>query len=422
MRDTLLEKTLIHLLKEEPFFSSFYRAFRKQRSTSIPTAGVTVVDGTVTLMYNPEFFQELNLDNRVGLLKHEAYHIILEHCLERKKDPHLIWNYATDLAINSMIPEHELPEGGLIPGMPVPANVSNPSLGPVSNSYNKIYEMISSFPKLESSDWYFEKLISLKEEFEKVQSFESQFDASGNGGSGSCDIPGGVMDSHEGWGELSDEDKAKLKDAVKSQLEKSVKEADSSPRGWGTVGAETRQRLRDSIISKVNWKEILNYFIGTTQRGEKRRTHRRVNRKYPYIHPGIRRSYKSSIVIYIDQSGSVCDNEIELFFGALGSLSKETEFTVYHFDTEVDEKSKHKWKKNQKVKGYRTRCGGTCFKAVTKHFEENQSEYDGFIIMTDGYAPKPEKAAKKRCWMICPSGQVPTWVAPEDTAIQMSNK
>jgi len=440
MRNKILEKSLIHLLKQEPFFSSFYRSFRKQAVDYLPTAGVTVIDGVVTLAYNEKFFESLSLDHRIGLLKHEAYHIIFEHCLERKKDPHIIWNYATDLAINSMIPEFELPDGGLIPGMDVPKEIKGSNLGAVSNSYNSIYQLISTFPKLESSEWYFENLMSLEKEFKEVQDFEKGSDCSGGIGGGSNGCGGGngddngngngngggggpgfgPIDSHEGWGELSDEQKEKLKGAIKSSLERSIKEADDSPRGWGSVGAATRKRLRDAVAKKINWKEILNYFVGTTQRGDKRRTHRRVNRKYPYIHPGIRRSYKSSIAIYIDQSGSVGDNEIELFFAALSSLSKETEFTVYHFDTAVDEKSKKKWKKNQKYDGYRTRCGGTNFDSVAKHFEDNQSEYDGYIIMTDGYAPKPKKAIKKRCWMICPNGAIPSWTDKEDTSIKMS--
>jgi predicted metal-dependent peptidase len=418
MRNELLEKSLIHLLRQEPFFSTFYRAFRKEPSTRIQTAGVTVVDGHISFLYNEEFFESLKPEKRIGLLKHEAYHIIFEHCTERKRDPHIMWNYATDLAINSLIPSYELPEGGLVPGMQPPKIESDL---PVAGSYNEIYDLISKLPPNESSEWYFEKLKQeAGEAFEEVQKFEESCKGQGQG----SPIPGcGPLDDHEGWGEgLSDEQKEKLKNQIKENLEKAVRESDKSSRGWGSVGAETRARLREMVAKKVNWKEILNYFVGTTQRGEKRTTHRRINRKYPYIHPGKRRSYKSTIAIYIDQSGSVGNDDIEMFFAALSELTKETEFIVYHFDTEVDESSRKQWKKHQKHVPYRTRCGGTCFEAVAKHFETVQSEFDGYIIMTDGYAPKPRRAIKKRCWMICPSGEVPGWVSNEDTSIKMTNQ
>ena len=420
MRDQLLEKSLVYLLREEPFFSTFYRAFRKQSSTQVPTAGVSVVNGNVTLYYNPLFFESLKPIERIGLLKHEAYHIIFEHCTERKRDPHLVWNYATDLAINSLIPEHELPDGGLIPGMPVPSSLQEIDDPDLQKASMAIYELIESFPKCESSEWYFEKLMELQDEFEEI----GKGDCSGEGGYAGSGVGGkmpGPLDSHDGWGEgMSDEQKEKIKNAVKESLERAVRDADGSSRGWGSVGGETQKRLREMVAKTVNWKEILNYFVGTTQRGEKRRTHRRINRKYPYIHPGTRRSYKSTIAIYIDQSGSVGDNEIELFFAALSELTKETEFVVFHFDTEVDEKSRTRWKKNQKYEAHRTRCGGTCFTAVAKHFDTVQGEFDGYIIMTDGYAPKPPKALKKRCWIICPHGEIPKWVPNEDTSIKMS--
>ena len=48
-----------------------------------------------------------------GLLKHECYHLVFEHTTQRKHEPHIIWNYGTDCAINSVIPEDELPECGL---------------------------------------------------------------------------------------------------------------------------------------------------------------------------------------------------------------------------------------------------------------------------------------------------------------------
>ena len=432
MRDELIEDTLVYLLRNEPFFSSFFRSFRKEREENIPTAGVNVQSGQPVLYYNPTFFENLTPIHRVGLLKHEAYHIIFEHCSSRKRDPHLIWNYATDLAINSMIDKKELPEGGLIPGMPIPKEISKMN-SPVAKNYKHVFELINKFPKNENSEWYFERLLQEAEsDFKKIQEHENALAAESQGGgcedggnSGKGDGSGkgkgfGPMDDHNGWGEISDEAKEKINDAVKAALSKAVKESDDSPRGWGTVSSATRQKIREIIVKKINWKEILNYFVGTTQRGEKSRTHKKINRKYPYIHPGIKRSYKSSIAIYIDQSGSVGDDEIELFFGALRELTKETEFIVYHFDTAVDEKSRTKWAKNQKFEAHRTRCGGTCFKAVSKHFDKVKDEFDGYIIMTDGYAPKPPPAIKKRCWMICPNGEIPSWVESVDTAIKMN--
>lgn len=418
MRNKLFETTLVGLLRSEPFFSSFYRYFRRQESTSVSTAGVSVDNGMVVLYYNPEYFQSLKPIERIGLLKHEAYHIIFKHCTARKREPHLIWNYATDLAINSLIPENELPEGALMPGMPVPEGIANLSDSSAQHAFTQIHKLIYFLNKGESSEWYFEKLMELQGEFEHIQ---NSFGTDGfQEALVDCDIPS-VLDEHGEWFKgMSSEQKNKIDQSINNILEGAVRHADSKGWGWGTIGLATQERLRNMVAKTINWKEILSYFIGTTQRGNKRRTHRRINRKYPYIHPGIRRAYTSSIAIYIDQSGSVGNDDIEMFFAALSELSKETEFVVFHFDTEVDETSRTRWKRHQQYNAHRTRFGGTCFRSVTKHFETVQNEFDGYIIMTDGYAPKPPRAIKKRCWMICPNGEIPAWVSIEDTAIKMS--
>ena len=111
-----LTSHLVKFLWNEPFYSRILRSLNKVETTEIPTAGVTCVNGDITLYWNREFLASLKHSEVQGLLKHECLHLVFGHTTERRRDPHIIWNYGTDLAINSTIPEYELPEGGLIPG------------------------------------------------------------------------------------------------------------------------------------------------------------------------------------------------------------------------------------------------------------------------------------------------------------------
>ena len=91
-----------------------------------------------------------------GLLKHECLHLVFEHTTTRRHTPHIIWNYATDLAINSLIPEDELPEGGLIPGKPFKALTEEQKvkMGPEAvTRYELVSVKIASFPKERTSEW-----------------------------------------------------------------------------------------------------------------------------------------------------------------------------------------------------------------------------------------------------------------------------
>jgi predicted metal-dependent peptidase len=149
-----------------------------------------------------------------------------------------------------------------------------------------------------------------------------------------------------------------------------------------------------------------------------------LNKKYPGIHSGFKRSYTASIAVYIDQSGSVSNEDLELLFGELGNLAKTTEFTTFHFDTEVDEDSETVWRGGRTPPPHRTRCGGTCFEAPIAHANKNQHRFDGILILTDGYAPRPTTPCRlRRGWVITPGDAVESWMnGPRDFVIPMKER
>jgi len=128
----------------------------------------------------------------------------------------------------------------------------------------------------------------------------------------------GSMDDHGGWDELSDEEREFMKGKVRQIAEGAAMEADNKSRGWGSIPAEGRKTIREMISKEIPWQTVLKQFCGTTRRANRSSNVKRLNRKYPGIHPGVQKGYTSSIAIYIDQSGSVGDDELELLFGELG--------------------------------------------------------------------------------------------------------
>ena len=92
-----------------------------------------------------------------------------------------------------------------------------------------------------------------------------------------------------------------------------------------------------------------------------------------------------------------------MFFSALEGLAKNVGFKVFHFDTSVDKSSEYTWRKGQKYRyPMRTLSGGTCFNSVEDHYRSRASEFDGYIVMTDGMAPKPKTCISQRCWVLLP--------------------
>lgn len=411
-----LDPHLIGLMWDEPFFSKILRTVTKVKTNDIPTAGVLAKDGDIKMWWNPKFLAGLTTLQVKGLLKHECFHLIFDHTTTRKHDPHIVWNYATDLAINSMIPEDELPEGGLIPGKAFKelSEEDMEQMGPERVAqWTALSSAIAAFPKNEASEWYFSRLM------ENEDAKDALTNPAGGEGEGDGPMMPGTMDDHGGWDELSDEERELVKGKVKQALENAVKGCDASGQ-WGSIGAEHRATLREMISREIDWKSILKQFCGMSRRADRTSNIRRLNRKYAGIHPGTYRSYTSSIAVYVDQSGSVGDEDLALLFGELRTLAKHTEFTLYNFDTEVDEKSERIWKGNRAPGMQRTRCGGTDFEAPTKHANKHRSRFDGYLILTDGECSEPKTRNRlKRGWVITPGRQLYFDAPRRDFKIQM---
>lgn len=372
------------LLMDEPFFASISRRIDKRASTAIPTAGVMVNPDTAQfeMLYNPAFFADLTDLERTDVLKHEFYHVIFQHVTDRlPADVNMkLWNVATDLAINSHL--NNLPEGGLIPGEP-----DTP---------------FADLPKGESAEWYMANM----PEFDQGQKGEGG-EQEGNDGQGGekGSNPGsgnGIPDSlddHSGWGQCSQEVKEMAKERLKDAVKKAASDASKS-QGWGSVSAKVRSDILKSFETKIDWKKVLRYFVKTSQRADRSSSIKRINRRYAYVHPGRKANRVAKVAVSIDQSGSVSDEMLSMFFAELSKLSAIAEFVVIPFDTQVDEKLVYTWKKGQKKEAERVLSGGTCFNAPTDYV--NDKGFDGHIILTDLCAPKPKASKCQRMWMTTP--------------------
>ena len=398
------DSILVKFLIDEPFFATIIRGMRKICDPKIGTAGVTYKDGTMTLYWSPEFVSSLSREKIFGLLKHECYHLIFKHVTTRKREPHNYWNIATDLAINSIIPRSQLPECGLIPGVKNKLEVKEGiEIDPERRAMiEKMNDWIASLPSRMSSEWYMEKILENKSIQEVIDGLKDVVI---------------VMDEHDN-SELSESDKIIADQKVKELLEK-AKEVGNN-RSWGSVSMSVRAEVEKLTTTEFKWERALKYFCGNKLRNNYFKTQRKINRKYPYIHAGRKSKKTSMLAVYIDQSGSVGADSLARFGKILEQLSKTHTFVYYYFDSHVDEESKTTWKKGESSTFGRGLSGGTCFNAVEDHFRTISKNFDGCIVMTDGYAAKPKTCTTKRCWVICSSGKLKFRPDKRDYVINMS--
>ncbi len=370
-KDFDLNQHTARLLMDEPFFAALSRRIDKAPTNQLPTAGMRLNDdGSFTLLYNPEYFATLESDEMSDVLKHEFYHVIFEHVTGRLpgKTVSKLWNFATDLAINSHL--RNLPPNCLIPGE----------------------GEFEDFPPKLSAEKYHSLLKQRQEEEEK----------SGPGTEGKMPLSEvDEFDSHDGWDSSTSSPEASqiAKERLKKILKDSVKEAASS--GWGSLSQDVKEKILANIENTLDWKKVLRYFIKTSQKASKSSTVKRINRRYPYLHPGRKTNRQARVAISIDQSGSVDTRMLSAFFAELNKLSEIATFTVIPFDSEISEKDIFEWKKGQRHECKRYLTGGTDFDAPTSYV--NEHDFDGHIILTDMYAPKPKPSKCQRMWMTTPS-------------------
>jgi predicted metal-dependent peptidase len=297
-----------------------------------------------------------------------------------------------DLAINGL-PEmvgklpHEGDPGPEINGEPMKGCL--PGEGPFAD-----------LPPQMSYEWYLEALKKMGEDKGEGggegQPGEGQPGEGGQPGDG--DPFGGAdsFDDHDQFGEADGTAQEIARERLKDAIKKAAEEAEKA-RNWGSVSSSMRKNILERIQTRVDWRKVLRYFIKTSQRSDKRSTPRRLNKRYPRIHPGKRVRRHAKIAISIDQSGSVDDAMLAAFFNELNELAEIAEFTVIPFDSDIAEDKIYVWKKGQTRKWERVLCGGTCFNAPTKYV--NAKGFDGHIILTDMCAPKPIPSACQRMWM-----------------------
>ena len=388
-----IDPDVIQLLNDEPFLGGISMHIPKVQDWKVDTAYVSCDrQGNIRMGYNPDFFRSMPGMHRRGVVMHEILHIAFMHIAERAvadRKRSRLWNVATDLAINSVIGENKLPEFCLMPGRA--PKTDDP----------KLAELIKSFPKFESADWYMARLEQFAEDNNKKNGEGEYTIEVGNS-------DGETIDGHGGWGDVPEEIRDIMREQVRNLVEKGVKAAQQRA-SWGSIPQEIQGQIEALLRHELDWKAILRMFIGRARSMERHSTMKRINKRLPYMMPGAKRSTIANVLWAIDQSGSVGDEDVQRGLAEAFACSKEASIDIVNFDTEVDMSSFASVKNGQNFKWRRTRSGGTDFDCVQRFLNnpKNRGKYSAVIMFTDGYAPKMGAiVGTKVLWVITETGDI----------------
>ena len=177
-----------------------------------------------------------------------------------------------------------------------------------------------------------------------------------------------------------------------------------SSSSWGSLPGDLIELIKKTAEGKIDYRAVLRMFRASIISQKRRLTRMRPSRRFGFEQMGSRYDFTTHLLIAIDTSGSVGSEDLGRYLNVITSFFKYgiQEIDVLMFDTRVCGKpltltDAKKSIKELNVKGR----GGTNLQAPVDYAVEHP-EYDGLIIITDGYAPCPntELLRTKLLWVI----------------------
>lgn len=191
-----------------------------------------------------------------------------------------------------------------------------------------------------------------------------------------------LMDEAAESAELWEEDQLSAE-----QVKETVRRAQRS-RQWGSVAGNLKDEIEATTIVRIDYRTILSGFRASILCSKRRLTRMIPSRRYGFQYMGSKRDFATRLLVAIDVSGSVVDEQVAQALSIINRFFKygveNVDVIPFDYDLQGDVLPMKKAQKTLKIQGR----GGTNFQPPIDYFLKNR--YDGLIMITDGYSSKPE--------------------------------
>lgn len=389
---TTLEKIIENLFLCEPLMFATYCT---HVLTINPKITVPFRSGKMRIEYNPNILEKMNFEEIKKCFETEIIRVILKHPYSRKPDPFnpCIAIMASDVTIHQELAEKlELP--------PSLSYEQYYSLMRPEEIVRKESETKMKSGKIEKNDAPDNFLDSNQED-----SLDSS-DSEENDNSSISNIEGNQNPSAPSFADdktlqklLSQAYDAEYgatglwedNDIAMEELNSLIKDyAARGEKSWGSLGRHLKDQILASLNAKIDYRKVLKNFRTSILSEKKHLTRFKPSRRFGFEYMGSKREFTTKLLLAIDTSGSISNQNLKNFYGVINKFFKYgIEFIdVLNFDCELQGEPVS-FKKRQTSFTISGR-GGTDFQPVFDYAKDHP-EYDGVIILTDGYADHPQK-------------------------------
>jgi predicted metal-dependent peptidase len=309
-------------------------------------------------------------------------------------------NLSMDLNINSILTNNYSDELEFIEGGQLPKNFSNLKLEEEKDSLYYYNKLKKAKDKKEQSKQKGEDSLAGEPGNQNGTSGDKNFD----------DLMDNQkkIDNHSTWAELtegiSDLEKEVLKRDIINRLEKIAEDVSKQNGSIPTHLEELSNKIK-KIKEVVNWKTLFRRFVGSNISSEILINRKRPNKRFEE-NPATKNKLKTSIVIGVDSSGSMNENDLNNINGEIHNIWKSGAKTnFFAWDCEAGNIQEYKGK----LIFERVKAGGTDTFCAIEHINNNYKKYgwNAAIIGTDGYVPEVIGKCKiPLLFVIIPKGNV----------------
>ena len=362
-----IEKAYKKLLIENPFYGLFLLGLSKVIDKSVETACVRKRGINCELVINPEYWETQDDIQQLNLIQHEVYHIVFQHMFMTPFfKNHEVLNIAADCEVNSYL--QILDNTWIVPSM------------------------FNAEPKLGTKTYY-----------DIIMNQTPPPPQGGGGDNGSNGLPN-TKDDHSSWGkefqECSDAEKQLIQNQINSQIKTA---AEQTIKMRGTIPAEMQAIVDELFKPKprvFDWKAYFRRMLGSIYDINIKKTRRKESIRFPGA-AGIKHKKKVSILVAVDTSGSVNDEELKDFFSEITYIYKAgARITILECDAAISANYEYTGKWTGKVHSR----GGTDFQPVIDYYRKNMKDYAALVYFTDGECSIPNNVPRDTIWVITSAG------------------
>jgi predicted metal-dependent peptidase len=210
------------------------------------------------------------------------------------------------------------------------------------------------------------------------------------------------MDDHDIWDEITEGMSEAEKKLITKQSEYLIKEAaEQTLKARGHLPGEIKE-LYDRITkleeAKFNWKAYLRQFVNGSIRSTMKPSRKKINRRLEKEQvPGKKYLRKINLLVGIDTSGSVSNDELKEFMNEIHHIHKNgADVTIVQCDTKINSIDRFDPKMNIVIKGR----GGTEFNPVIEYYNKNRNTHTCLVYFTDGECNCDVMPQGKMLWVM----------------------